>query len=383
MRPFQLAVPTRIYFGTGITHEALEKEKAILEGNLMVVTTGYSGGALMRHGHVDALIKILRAVKNDGEIMLFCDISANPKLEEVECGAKLTREQNISAVIGFGGGSAIDAAKAIAVGVGTGIPISEYLLNGAYPAPETLPVIAVPTTAGSGSELSRGAILTCTKTGIKTGIRGSALYPKVAIVDPVYTYTVPYITTMETGFDVIAHAVESYISQNSNLFTQTLSKQALQLAAQNLPLLAQDLTNKEAREWMSYSSMVMGINLGNVGTALPHRLQYPVGALTDTSHAAGLSALYPAWITCGYEYSRNAFNCIGSWLGDKQCHTMEDVLGVFQKIFHRFGISHTLRELFNGDVDISLLMSRITGSVLDDPASIRKGIVFDIYQQSL
>ena len=195
-------------------------------------------------------------------------------------------------------------AKAVAAGAGTSEDIDEYFYNGRELVDHVLPVIAIPTTAGTGSELSKAAIITDDVRRIKSGIRGAGLYPKVAIVDSIFTESVPYHITMETGFDVIAHAMESYISNAASPFTRMQSEYAAAIAGKMLPRLASDMQDTEARKYMSYASMIMGINLGNASTGLPHRLQYPLGAMTDTSHGAGLSALYTAWVYYEQLYSQ-------------------------------------------------------------------------------
>jgi len=171
------------------------------------------------------------------------------------------------------------------------IEIEPFFYGGREPG-KVLPLVAIPTTAGTGSELSKAAIITDESRKIKKGIRGAALYPKVAIVDSVFTESVPYNITMETGFDVLAHGLESYISKSASPYTEMQSEQALRIVGTYLPALAENLQDREAREKMSFASMIMGINLGHASTCLPHRMQYHLGAHTDTSHGAGLEALF-------------------------------------------------------------------------------------------
>ena len=153
MQTFSFQLTTKIYFGTDITRQALEQERSRLAGNLLIVTTGRS---LISHGHLARLVSCL---ENTGKVTIFDKVSQNPRLEEVREAIRIGKENRIDTIIGFGGGSALDAAKAVALGIPTKEDVGEYLLNGKEPSQNVLPMIAIPTTAGSGSELSRAAIL--------------------------------------------------------------------------------------------------------------------------------------------------------------------------------------------------------------------------------
>ncbi|MGP8312058.1 iron-containing alcohol dehydrogenase [Enterocloster aldenensis] len=298
MPEFTLEIPTKIYFGNSIIEKAVKKQGKWIHDVVMLVTTGRT---LKKLGYVDSLVKLLEAMPNIKEVLVFDYISSNPRLSEIKEAVRIGKTKCVNCIVGFGGGSALDAAKAAAVGIGSDQPIESFLLEGKVPGRETLPIIAIPTTAGTGSELSMGAILSSPEHHIKTGIRGEHIYPKAAIVDPVYTWSVPQRITMETGFDVLAHGIESFLAVKSTPFTEMLSEKVIRIVAEQLPVLYKNLDNRAARESMSYASMLMGINLANAGTCLPHRMQYAIGAATDTSHGAGLAALYPSWIMHEYE----------------------------------------------------------------------------------
>ena len=300
MKSFELNIRTRVYFGKNITFEALKKERTLLSGNVIIITTGRSLNTL---GYVEKLKNDILSL-GSSEVITFENISPNPKLSEIKTAIELGKINKVNVVIGFGGGSAIDAAKAAAAGIGYNGDIEDFLFERNQPEIETLPIIAIPTTAGTGSELSKGAIISSAEHKIKKGIRGDVLLPSVAIVDTEYTYSVPKQVTMETGFDVLAHAVESYVSVKSNRFSEMLSREAIHIVGECVNNLREDLQNKAARDKRCYASMIMGINLANIGTCLPHRMQYPIGAITDTSHAAGLAALYPSWIMYEYDYNK-------------------------------------------------------------------------------
>lgn len=376
MKPYQLHIPTDIYFGRDIWKEALKEQEGVLNGNVMLVTTGRS---LIRLGYLDKLRQQLEQSALVKNVTVFENVSANPRLSEAREGIRLGKEVKPDIIVGFGGGSAIDMAKAIAVGIGTDEGIDEYFYQGKEPGRGTLPVIAIPTTAGTGSELSKAAILTDDDRRIKNGIRGSALYPKAAIVDSIFTESVPFIITMETGFDVLAHAVESYISKAASPYTRMLSEYAIRIVGEYLPILADNLKDTEAREKMSYASMIMGINLGNAGTCLPHRLQYPLGAHTDTSHGMGLAALFTAWIGYGYRYSQDNIEKAVSLLVRRDVSGRDGCVSAMHQFITALQLPASLKALGVKEAQLPMLADGVSGNIGNDPAAQEQDIIMKLY----
>lgn len=379
MTKFELKSDTKIYFGTGITEQALKAERKRFGGKTMVVTTG---GSLAANGHLDRIKDILEQIAGKEKVLLYDAVSRNPRLSEVKRAADIAKREKVRTIVGFGGGSALDAAKAAAAGAAGDNDLERCLLDGLEPSQETLPIIAIPTTAGTGSELSRAAIISSPEHHIKAGIRGRHITPKVAVVDPVYTWTVPVRITMETGFDVLAHAIESYIAVKANLFSEMLSERAVRYAGENLRILCQNIDCHEAREKMSYASMIRGWNLANVGTCLPHRLQYPVGAATDTGHAAGLIALYPSWIEQEYEVSAHKINEVFGWLKLQEADTASQAAEIFREFLRELGIFRTLAGLGVGEHQIKTLAEEVRGALSNDPLAERPDVVRIVYQNA-
>lgn len=380
MKAYQLSVPTKVYFGRNILEKSLEACSEYLKGSILVVTTGRS---LVRLGHLDRLREGILRSGNVNEIFFFQEISANPRLSEIHEGIMMGKQRKADVIVGFGGGSALDAAKAIAAGVGMDMDIYDIFKTGQEPSDATLPIIAIPTTAGTGSELSKAAIITDEQQEKKGGIRGTALYPSVAIVDSAFTETIPFQTTMETGFDVLAHAIETYISKAATPFTEILSEQAIKIVGEYLPRLAGDLGDVEAREKMSFASMIMGINLGNASTCLPHRMQYPVGAHTDTSHGAGLAAMYPAWIEYEYEYSREKIEQIFHLFLNESCCSGVRAAELMKGFLDKLQMSRSLRGLGITEEMVAGMATEVTGNIHNDPAADGQDIIRKIYRGSL
>ncbi len=376
---YQVAIPTKIYFGRNIWEEALKVQEAILQGNVMIVTTGRS---LYRLGYVEELRKCLQNCSCIKNIVIFDTISANPKLSEVRKGILLGKQERTDVIVGFGGGSAMDAAKAIAAGVKSEVRIEDLFYQGGEPGADTLPVIAIPTTAGTGSELSKAAIITDDVRKIKSGIRGRALYPFAAIVDSYFTESVPFQVTMETGFDVLAHAAESYISRSASPYTKMQSETAIQIVGKYLPRLAENLKDEKAREKMSFASMIMGINLGNASTCLPHRLQYPIGAHTDTSHGAGLAALFTAWIRCEYRYASGQVERMMNLLTGRDIRGEADCTEAVYRFIRLLKLTASLQELGIERKQLEAMAAEVSGNIGNDPASQEEGIIPKLYEMA-
>lgn len=380
MRMYQLEIPTKVYFGREIAFQALTEEKDFFNGNVLIVTTGRS---LSRLGYVEKLERELQDLPNVKSVVIYDQISANPQLQEVTKAAEKGKENRTDIVVGFGGGSAIDAAKAVAAVIGTGNSVETLFYQHIEPDERTLPVVAIPTTAGTGSELSKAAILSDYEKHKKGGVRGKNLYPKLAIVDSVFTETVPLHITMETGFDVLAHAIESYVSKVASPFTKILSEQVISTAGKALMELEEDIQNKEAREKMSYASMIMGINLGNASTAMPHRLQYPLGAYTKTSHGSGLAAIYPTWIYYEYTVNSETIRKVLEQLTGKEPTNAEQASGLMKDFLKQLQLPVSIRELGVKENMLSILAEDVSGNLANDPLAETENIIYKIYERAM
>ena len=379
MVPYTLNMPTKVYFGREILKESLEKERSYFSGNLLIVTTGRS---LIKFGHLDKICALLRSLPAVNEVFVFDEISSNPLVEKIDECISFGIKNNVSVVVGFGGGSALDAAKAVAAGIGMKVSCRELFDNDVEPSEKTLPIVAVPTTAGTGSELSKAAILSDDKNKIKKGLRGRYLFPSLAIVDSLFTETVPFSVTMETGFDALTHAIESYISKAASPYTKMLSETAIKIIGKNLPLLAENLNNSDARAQMSYASMIMGINLGNASTCLPHRMQYPLGAYTNTSHGAGLAAIYSAWLYYEADVSLEKLIYIMSLLGYPDCTNRDDVVSAFSSFTANFKLPSSLKELGVQKLQLDIFCNEITGNIKNDPVAVSDNVIQKIYNKA-
>lgn len=236
-----------------------------------------------------------------------------PSIEDVNLAIQAA--QSAKRIVGIGGGSAMDVAKAVAISLENGLQQCDALFGTVVSEPrKRIELILCPTTSGTGSELSYGSIIYNRFTKIKGGIRGVGVRADSVIVDPQLTLSCPEVVTMETGFDCFAHAVETYISNKSSELIRSLSLTIIRHVLQYLPALKIDLTNREAREKMAFSSMLAGFNLSHSGTCLPHRIQYAFKQEWGYSHALGLAAIYPHWIavtSCNHDGFKRLERALG------------------------------------------------------------------------
>ena len=228
---FDAFVPTRLVFGAGRLAEAGTLARSL--GRRALIVTSRS--AMARLGYTGRLQESLTAAGLQSSV--FQDLGPAPTTDNVDRAADLAREFHADLIIGMGGGSALDCAKAVA-GVAPGRMTSADYLHGRAPiGPETLPLLAIPTTSGTGSEMNRSAILVDPGQCQKDGIRSDFLFPRVALVDPRLTYDMPTAVTAQTGFDTLTHAVESYVSAKSQPLADVLALDAMATVITELPLV--------------------------------------------------------------------------------------------------------------------------------------------------
>ncbi|MEN6604460.1 MAG: iron-containing alcohol dehydrogenase [Bryobacteraceae bacterium] len=223
-------------------------------------------------------------------------VEGEPTVALAREGARLARDRSVDVVIGFGGGSAIDAAKAIAaLAANPGDPLDylEVIGRGQPLKRPSLPFIAVPTTAGTGAEVTRNAVLASPEHRFKASLRSPYLLAKIALVDPELALGLPPAVTASTGLDALTQLIEPYVSSRANPLTDPLSLDGMRRAAQALPVAFHDGGNLEARTAMSLASMFGGMALANAGLGVVHGFAAPIGGMFPAPHGAVCAALLP------------------------------------------------------------------------------------------
>ncbi|MFC2169874.1 iron-containing alcohol dehydrogenase [Acidobacteriota bacterium] len=277
-------IPTRIIFGSG----SIVQLKGILEENLgasrfMLITDK----GIKESGITD---RILSQVP---DIYVFDEVEQNPKHLTINRAGEIARKLKPDLVIGLGGGSALDAAKAVALLATNQGSIEDYEGKSKYNVPPS-PVLAIPTTCGTGSEVTWVSVVTHTGRMFKMSIKGPHMFPAVALVDPDLLCTLPNNLVAATGLDALTHAVEAYTVKPASLMTDIFAREALQYIFSSLEDAYEDIkSNREARENLMMGSMLAGIAFGNSDVGAVHCISEAVGSLFDTPHGVSNSIFLP------------------------------------------------------------------------------------------
>lgn len=282
---FEFATAPRIVFGRGRLKEVGTIARSF--GASALVITGSSANRAAR------LLDELRA--NNLGVSTFC-IPGEPTLDRIAEGVKFLETARRDLVIGFGGGSAIDAGKAIAalaVNKGHVLDYVEVIGRGKPLQQPSVPLIAIPTTAGAGAEATRNAVLTSVEHRVKVSLRGLSLLPRVALVDPELCQDLPPALTASTGLDALTQLIEPYVSARANPFTDPLCLAGIGRVARSLRRAFECGSDATAREDMAFASLLGGVALANAGLGAVHGFASPIGGMFPAPHGVVCAALLP------------------------------------------------------------------------------------------
>lgn len=268
-------IPNHTVVGTNVLGEAAPLLKKM--GNKAFIVTG-------RHVAVSDMMKQLTALLDENGIdcVIFDGITGEPTDTMIEKGVEMLKSSGCDFIIGIGGGSPLDSAKAIAAMAVNEGSIADY--NGKEITGEILPLAAIPTTAGTGSEATKFTVITDSEKGIKMLLKGDVLVPKLAIVDSSFTVGAPKSVTSATGLDALTHAVEAYTSRKAFSMTDTLAVSAVKRIMKYLPIAYREPDNSLAREQMSIAALEAGICINNSSVTIVHGMSRPIGALFHVPH---------------------------------------------------------------------------------------------------
>ncbi|QRG67131.1 iron-containing alcohol dehydrogenase [Brevibacillus choshinensis] len=287
MKAYSYFCSTRIEMGKGKAKELPSLLKAMEIGSSVLLV---SDPGVIRAGLV---APIQSALQEAGfRVTLFDGLSQNPRDTECLAGAAAFRDAAADAVVAIGGGSAMDTGKTIALcGPNGGTP-ADYA-DGRLSYTNIAPIICVPTTAGTGSEVTRSAVITESTTHRKMTLKHANLRPTLAVLDPVLTYSVPQAVTAATGVDALVHAIEGYTCKVTNPISQALGARAMETIVRALPAAYANGQDEEARHAMLEGSLMAGLCFGSADVAAVHCLAEALGGLYDTPHGIANSVFLP------------------------------------------------------------------------------------------
>lgn len=281
---FELALPSRILFGEGRLREVGALAAGL--GSRALVVEGRSGRA-------EELVQLLGA---SGVASARVSVSGEPTTTLVERGAEHARSEGCDLVVALGGGSVIDAGKAIAALITNREPLREYLevVGRGRPITERpAPLIAIPTTAGTGAEVTRNAVLMVEEERVKVSLRSPLMLPAVALIDPVLTYTVPPAVTASTGLDALAQCIEPFVTPRANPITDAVAREGMRRAALALRRAFHDGGDVDARRDMAVASLCGGLALANAKLGAVHGFAAPLGGMFPVPHGTACARLLP------------------------------------------------------------------------------------------
>ncbi len=298
MSHFNYHQSTEILFGKGRINEL--GQLALKYGSkVLLVTTKATVPALEKQ-----YAKVKAILSGAGiEVFHYDGVIPNPTIETITAGAEMAKSFEVEVIIGLGGGSSMDSAKAISVEATHPGTCWDYLF---YKSPQPdqtklLPVIAVSTTSGTGSQVTQVAVITNTRERDKSALYNNVLYPQVCIIDPELMLSVPEFITATTGFDVLCHAFESTINPGTGAYVDLLAWEAITLVAAYLPKVLSDLNNIEAREKMAWADTLAGLCIANAGVTLPHGMGMAIGGMyPHVAHGEALAIVYPVFAQFTY-----------------------------------------------------------------------------------
>jgi len=343
----------------------------------------------------DALRRFVQDARGQVVVEVYSAVEPELPLANVHRAIDAARAFEPDVIVGFGGGSAMDLAKLVSLGVVTSQPLSDFYGENLVPS-TVLPIVAVPTTAGTGSEVTPVAVVADPGRALKVGISSPYLIPIVAIVDPNLTITCPPSVTAFSGIDALTHAIESYSASRrdpelhlplpvfvgANSLSRGLGLEAARHIGPNLHTAVRDGANQGARSSMAYGSMLAGLAFGTGGTHLSHALQYPIGDLTHTPHGLGVGLLLPYVMEACLPSSAQSFARLGVAMGvvdegSIDSHAAEATINFIVTLRSEIGVPHTLRELGVGEnqlpkiVELSQTVARlVTNAPATDPRAL-------------
>ena len=375
----EFIMPGKIISGSGALEQAEGYFKQLGKKALIV-----TDAVMIKLGNLDQVTKVLD--KAEVAYSVYDGIGGEPTDVMIEKGLELYKE-GCDFLIALGGGSPIDSMKAIAALAVNGGKMSDYMgkeIAGAIP-----PMVAIPTTAGTGSEATKFTIITDTEKDVKMLLKGDALMPNLAIIDPQFTITAPPAITAATGLDALTHAIEAYTSVKAQPMTDVFAVSAVKRIFKYLPVAFHEGSNVEAREEMSLAALEAGVAFNNASVTLVHGMSRPIGALFHVPHGISNAMLLKECLTFALDGAYERFAELGDAIGvtapgqsveEKAKAFLGEVENICKELeipsLEKYGIN---REEFFVRMDKMADDALVSGSPANTRKEVTKADILDIY----
>ncbi len=333
-----LSLPIKILFGPGSINHLGQEAKA-LGRHAMIVT--YPD--IRKLGFLDVVLKDLKSLGLETEV--FEELEPNPRSTTIDRAAVIARKKKVDLVIGLGGGSAMDAAKGIALASTGEAPIWDYMMERVEVSGPVPNLIQVPTLAGTGSELNPIAVFTNWENHEKRYTMNPNLWAKLAIIDPELTITVPAKQTASGGVDILSHIMECYLMPEQPMpMNDAIREAVMKVTVQVLPKVLTHLDDIDGRSQLSWASTIASSDLsrlgGSAGSMTCHGIEHAISGYYDINHGAGLAALLPAWMKQILPARKERVELLG-----KNVFGKTDGIAAFEEWLDQIGMKLRLRDL--------------------------------------
>jgi alcohol dehydrogenase class IV len=368
-------------FGRGVSKEV--GVQAAKYGKKALIVTG--GSSTKKSGLLDRTIRYL----NESGIpsVIFDKVTQNPLTTTVYEGAEIARLHSCDVIIGLGGGSSLDVAKAIAFQVINGGDISEYIF-GLKQSDKALPILLIPTTCGTGSEGNGFAVLTNPETGDKKSLRCNTIIAKCSLIDPDLMMTLPKGILASVGFDALCHNMEAYLSKISTPLSKALALEGIRLVSESLIPLYQDSHKDKGNynlwEKITLASTIGGMVIHAAGVTAPHGMEHPISGLRDIIHGNGLAALTPVIIEESMDFAPYEYREISRILGGMDEY---DLINNINRMIHNLELETSLSQMGVKEEDITWMAHNCikvsTPSMKNHPKEFSLEDIKRIYRKAL
>lgn len=380
--PFRL--PEVIYLGKGAIENLSNEVKKFNATRVLLITDA----GVQKAGLDKQVIEIIE--RGGAQVEVYADVEAEPSTDTVDRVGQLVRENSYQLLVGLGGGSPMDVTKGASVLATNGGSIKDYAGIELIPQ-RGIPTILIPTTSGTGSEVTQNAIFAFKEEQVKKGVVSQYLLPRVAIVDPMLTLSCPPHITAATGVDALVHAVESFTALKATPHTDIYALEAIRLISANLRTAVANGSDLEAREKMAMGSFFAGVSLANAGVGAVHALAYPLGGKFHVSHGVSNALLFAPVIEFNCVSNLAKFARVAEAMGEPVAgKSLREaamlVVKAIKELVADVGIPQSLRDVGVSESDIEFLTlsaEKQSRLLSNNPRVITREDIKNIYLKAL
>lgn len=379
MNKFNFSYPAKVYFGDDVTIQALKSELGNIGKTVMLA---YGGGSVKNNGIYNEITELL--INENKKIVDFSGIMSNPTYAKVQEGAALARKEKVDFILAVGGGSVIDCCKVVSVQAKTDEDIwkLEYE-KGQFPV-SSIPIGAVVTASGTGAEMNAGAVITYEDKKWKGPIFGIA--PSFAVLNPMYTKTVPPMQVMSGAFDTLSHAMETYLgNSDKDNVSDDVALAVMKNTVLNMKRLIVNIDDMQARGNLMWDSAMAEngiLKVGRLTDFQAHQIEHQLGAYTDCNHGQGLAVIQPVYYRHIVNDAKEKFTRFAKIVFEKQ--TAEEGLDALEEFIKECGLPTKLGELHSTEKITPELLRKVanTSNIIKcNPRELTHDEIFDILSE--